>query len=138
MEELFIYVPPEEAQAVIVQDEMKYEEYKWYSMPNRIRIAKINANALREPANTTIKMTFFPGSSPSNVILSNGITGGKWTGRRSSEKIPKADLEEALKAQKTEHMLDSIDRHFNRTEFSVSTWIKNPETGDPVWLPSSK
>ena len=135
MEELIAYVPPESAQTIIERNEMRYEEYRWHSYPDRIRIAKININLLQQPGKT-ISITPFI-DVPSIVVTSMGIEGSKWTGNKTQGTIPEGALKAELEKQGHPELVDEIIRLYNRVELRIKRVFKDRHTGKYTQIPAN-
>jgi len=133
-EGLIEFVAPDEARAVIERNEMQYEEHRWHSYPERIRIAKINIDLLWQ-SDTTISITPF-NDLPSTVVNSRGINGSKWTGEKAQGTIPERALESALKKQGHPELFDAIVQRYNRVELRLNGVVKDKNTGEYGQLPA--
>lgn len=131
-EELIVYVSPEGSQEVIERNEMQYEEYKWHSFPNRIRIAKINIDLLKEPGKV-ITITPFD-DVPAIFFTSKGIHGSKWEGERIQERVPEEPLKEAAEGHQI--VFETLRRMFNVAELNIGQVFKDPQTGEYSVIPA--
>lgn len=131
-EELILYVPPEEAKAVIERNEMQYEEYNWHSFPDRIRIAKINISLLKK-AGKNLQITPFDDVTPI-IFTSKGIRGSKWKGERIQGKMPEEPLREAATGDQA--TFDLLKQALNVAELNIVEVFKDPQTGEYVVVPA--
>ncbi|NNL50431.1 MAG: hypothetical protein HKO73_06400 [Woeseiaceae bacterium] len=129
-DELIVFVHPEEAQEVIERNEMQYEEIRWHSFPNHIRIAKIRVELLHEPG-AEISITPFDDVTPVFVV-SEGITESKWTGVKTRGGVPKDILKVELERQGASGIYDELVRQFNLVELRVGTVLRDRDTGEAI------
>lgn len=129
-DELIIFVHPEEAQEVIDRNEMQYEEIRWHSFPNHIRIAKIRIELLHEPE-AEFSITPFDDVTPI-FVKSGGITEKKWTGVKTRGGIPEDVLKAELERQGASGIHDDLVRQFNTVELWVRTELRDRDTGDAI------
>ncbi|MDH3430099.1 MAG: hypothetical protein OEM60_01280 [Gammaproteobacteria bacterium] len=131
--ELVITVPAEEQKSLIERNELQYEEYKWHSKSGRIRIAKIDAGILQKSG---ANVTFTPFSNgPSIPLASRGLKGSRWTGERTTGRIPEQAINDAT--ANVPQLSKTIDRVFNKVELNVESVIKDPQSGEYVALPAN-
>jgi len=96
-DDLIISVHPDEAQKLIERNEMQYEEIRWHSFPDRVRIARIEAALLHEPE---AEFSISPFSDiPPVIVKSKGLDKGKWTGIKTRGGIPESTLRTSLETQ---------------------------------------
>ncbi len=96
-QELVVDVPPERARELFERNEMQYEELRWHSFPDRVRIAGIDRGILREPG---LEFTIMPfENEPPILVRSNGVDGNRWNGSKTTKRIPEDILRTALEAQ---------------------------------------
>ena len=130
-DELIVFVHPEEAQEVIERNEMQYEEIRWHSFPDHIRIAKIRIELLHEPE-AEFSITPFDDVSPV-LVKSNGFTGKKWTGIKTRGGIPEDALKAQLERQGASSVIyDQMVRQFNTVELRVRTELRDRNTGEAI------
>lgn len=129
-DELIVFVHPEEAQEVIERNEMQYEEIRWHSFPNHIRIAKIRIELLHEPE-AEFSITPFDDVTPV-FVKSDGITENKWTGIKTRGGIPEDVLKAELERQGALGIYDELVRQFNTVELWVGTELRDRDTGGAI------
>ena len=129
-DELIVYVHPEEAQEVIERNEMQFEEIRWYSFPDHIRIAKIRTELLLQP-DAEFSITLFDDVPPISV-KSNGLTGRKWTGVKTQGGIPEEALKSSLESQGASGIIDPLIRKFNTVELWVQTYFRDRRPDESI------
>lgn len=130
-DELIVYVDPEQAQEVIERNEMQYEELRWHSFPDHVRIAKINIPLLHE-LDVAFTITPFDDVLPV-LVKSNGITRGKWAGTKTRGRIPEDALKEQLAGQgATEAIYDELLKQFNIVELGLRTVLLDRASGETI------
>jgi hypothetical protein len=132
--ELIVDVYPEQVRKVIERNEMQYEEYRWHSYADRIRIAKINIDLLRQ-SDKTITITPFI-DRPPIVVTSAGIEDSRWTGEKTQGAIPEETLKAALEKQGHPEVFDVIMQQYNRVELYVKNVFKDQHTGKYTRIPA--
>lgn len=135
LEELILDVPAEEAQTVIERNEMRYEEHRWHSFPDRIRIAKIDVDLLQQP-DSTISITPFA-DVPPIVVKSIGAEGPKWIAKKTQGIIPEDALRSELGKQAPPEAIDAIIQLHNRVELNITRVFKDRRTGKYSPVPAA-
>ena len=115
---------------MIERNEMQYEEFRWHSFPDHIRIAKIRIELLQEPE-AEFSITPFDDVSPI-LVKSNGFTGTKWTGTKTRGGIPEDALKAELERQEASGIYDELVRQYNTVELRVLTELRNRDTGETI------
>jgi len=129
-DELIEFVGPEESQKVIERNEMQYEEIRWHSVPNHIRIAKIRIELLYDPE-AEFSITPFDDVAPV-LVKSESISDHKWTGVKTRGGIPKDVLKAELERQGALWMHDELARQFNTVELRIRTDLRDRTTGNAI------
>lgn len=157
--EIVIGVPEAEARAVLqafAVDELRYEELFWRSN-GRIRVAKINIDALKQGGNE-VQFTPFPDVDPI-TLLSHGVTVGQyghitWTGERAYNRVDglpdRQTLEDGLAAEpdmiamgaaNAEHITAEIVKEFetvNTVTLNIGSVLMDADTREFLFNPNGR